>query len=60
MKIGFTMLEKNLHYYFKLPVERPAEEERHAYFEVGMSHDRLWLWSYGNIHQALMVVIEKA
>jgi len=49
MKIGFTMLEKNLHYYFKLPVERPAEEERHAYFEVGMSHDKtvaMVLWKY--------------
>jgi hypothetical protein len=35
-----------------------AKEERHALSEVGMSHDRGC--RYENIHQAWMVVVEKA
>jgi hypothetical protein len=39
-------------------LECPAKEEQHALSEVGMSHDRDC--GYGNIHQAWMVVVEKA
>jgi hypothetical protein len=39
-------------------LEHHTKEDYQNFFEVGMSHDREY--GYGNIHQAWMVIIEKA